>query len=315
MSGRFAFVLKRIALSIPLLLGVVLLVFLLLQVTPGDPARVVAGLRASDEQVAEVREGLGLERPVMVQYVDYVTDVARGDLGFSYKSRQPVADMISSRLPISGWLLAVGVAFSLLLAIPLGVWSALRRDRIDDHAIRGVSLLGIAMPSFWVGLMLILLVALPTGWFPVGGAGRGLGGFLRSMVLPGLTLGLVMAPLQIRSLRSSVIGVLDSDYVATGRALGASGFTLVRRFVLRNAVSSMVTILAIEISFVLFSLVVVEATFALPGVGEGMVRAATQRDFPAVQGYTLVFALVVVGVYLLADVVNSLLDPRVEVTS
>ncbi len=311
--GRYSFVLKRLLISVPLLMAVVFLVFLLLKVTPGDPARVVAGLRASEEDVAEVRNELGLDDPVVVQYVTYMGDVARGDFGYSFKSRQPVTTLIKDRLEPSLWLVAGGLVVSVVFAIPLANWAAARRDGIADQLIRGASLLGIAMPSFWVGLMLIILVALPTGWFPTGGFGDSAAEHLHHIVLPAVTLGISLAPVQIRSLRSSAIRVLESDYVQLGRSIGATGTALMRRFVLRNTVSSMVTIVAIETSFVLFGMVIIETTFSIPGLGQGMVLAASQRDFPAIQGYTLLFAIVVVAVYLVADVINAMIDPRVEI--
>ena len=311
--GRYSFVLKRLLISVPLLMAVVFLVFLLLKVTPGDPARVVAGLRASEEDVAEVRNELGLDDPVVVQYVTYMGDVARGDFGYSFKSRQPVTTLIKDRLEPSLWLVAGGLVVSVVFAIPLANWAAARRDGIADQLIRGASLLGIAMPSFWVGLMLIILVALPTGWFPTGGFGDSAAEHLHHIVLPAVTLGISLAPVQIRSLRSSAIRVLESDYVQLGRSIGATGTALMRRFVLRNTVSSMVTIVAIETSFLLFGMVIIETTFSIPGLGQGMVLAASQRDFPAIQGYTLLFAIVVVAVYLVADVINAMIDPRVEI--
>ena len=311
--GRYSFVLKRLLISVPLLMAVVFLVFLLLKVTPGDPARVVAGLRASEEDVAEVRNELGLDDPVVVQYVTYMGDVARGDFGYSFKSRQPVTTLIKDRLEPSLWLVAGGLVISVVFAIPLANWAAARRDGIADQLIRGASLLGIAMPSFWVGLMLIILVALPTGWFPTGGFGDSAAEHLHHIVLPAVTLGISLAPVQIRSLRSSAIRVLESDYVQLGRSIGATGTALMRRFVLRNTVSSMVTIVAIETSFLLFGMVIIETTFGIPGLGQGMVLAASQRDFPAIQGYTLLFAIVVVAVYLVADVINAMIDPRVEI--
>ncbi|MXW35074.1 MAG: ABC transporter permease [Acidimicrobiaceae bacterium] len=312
--GRYSFVLKRLLISVPLLLGVVFLVFLLLKITPGDPARVVAGLRASEEAVDQVRDELGLNDPVIVQYATYVGDVARGDFGYSFKSRQPVTTLIKDRLEPSLWLVAGGLAVSIAASIPLANWAAARRDGLADQVIRGVSLLGVTMPAFWVGLMLIILVALPTGWFPTGGFGDTAGEHLHHIVLPAATLGISLAPIQIRSLRASTIRVLDSDYVQLGRSIGAHGSSLVRWFVLRNTVSSTVTIIAIETSFLLFGMVVIETTFSLPGLGQGMVLAASQRDFPAIQGYTLLFALIVVAVYLLADVINAMLDPRVEIS-
>lgn len=312
--GRYSFVGRRLLISVPLLAGVVLLVFLLLKVTPGDPARVVAGLRASDEDVAAVRAELGLDDPVIVQYGTYLGNVARGDFGYSFKSRQPVTELIHQRLEPSLWLVVGGLAFSTAAAIPLANLAAARRDRLADQIVRGASLLGITMPPFWVGLMLIILVALPTGWFPTGGFGDTAAEHLHHIVLPAATLGISLAPVQIRSLRSSAIRVLDSDYVQLGRSMGTTGVRLVRHFVLRNTVSSMVTIVAIETSFLLFGMVIIETTFSIPGLGQGMVLAASQRDFPAIQGYTLLFALIVMGVYLVADIVNAVIDPRVEIS-
>ena len=312
--GRYGFVAKRLVVSIPLLMGVVFLVFLLLKVTPGDPARVVAGLRASDADVAEVRAKLGLDDSAVVQYGNYLGGVVRGDFGYSFKSRQPVTSLIGDRLEPSVWLLVGGLLVSLLIAVPLGIWASYSRDGLADQLIRGFSLLGVTLPAFWVGLMLIILVALPTGWFPTGGFGDGTVSHLHHMTLPSVTLGISMAPVLIRSLRSSTNRVLESDYVQLGRSIGSSGAGLIRRFVVRNTVSSMITLLAIETSFMLFGMLVIETTFSIPGLGQGMVLAASQRDFPAIQGYTLLFAIVVVAVYLVTDVVNTMIDPRVEVS-
>lgn len=313
--GRFQFVLKRLVLTIPLLFGVVLLVFLVLQVTPGDPARLIVGLRASEEELQEVRAKLGLHDPVLTQYVRYVGGVLGGDLGYSYKSRTAVTALIAERLPVTIWLLAFGLAFALLISIPAAIVSALRRDGPVDHVVRGAGLVGLTMPSFWVGILLIVTIALPTGLFPVGGFGETVPEHLRSIVLPALTLAIAIAPIQIRSLRASIIAVLTSDYVTTGRSLGVSGSRLMQRFVLRNAAPPTIAIVALDIGFLLFGAVVVETTFALPGVGQGLVLAARQRDLPAIQGYTLLFALIVVAVFLLADILTAMLDPRVEIES
>ena len=190
--------------------------------------------------------------------------------------------------------------------------SALRPDGVIDHVVRGVSLFGLTMPPFWVGIMLILLIAIPTGWFPVGGYGQTAAEHARSLVLPCLTLGIAIAPLVVRSLRASMISVLNSDYVAAARCAGLSGGPLIFRFAIRNAISPAVTILAAQVGFLLFGSVLIENTFDLPGLGQQMGAAVTYRDFPVIQGITLVFAVTVVLVYLLADVVLALLDPRVE---
>lgn len=313
--GRFRFVLKRLVLTVPLLFGIVLLVFLILQVTPGDPARQIVGLRASEQELQEVRDKLGLNDPVLVQYVRYVGGVVSGDLGYSYKSRQSVATLIGQRLPVTLWLLGFGVAFSLVLSVPLAIVSAVRQGRVADHLVRAGGLVGLTMPSFWVGIILILTIALPTGLFPVGGFGETIPEHLRSIVLPALTLAIAIAPIQLRSLRASIISVLGAEYVTTGRSLGIPADRLMRRFVLKNAAPPTIAILALGVGFLLFGAVVIETTFNLPGVGQGLVLAARQRDIPLIQGYTLLFALLVVVVYLLADIVTALLDPRVEIES
>ena len=169
--GRFGFVAKRLLQTIPMLVGIVFVVFLLLKLTPGDPARNVAGLRASQEVLAQVRHELGTDRPVWVQYANYLGNVAHGNLGYSYKSREPVAAMIGGRIEVTAWLLATAIVMATIIAIPVAVLGALRRDRLIDHAIRVGGLLALSMPSFWVGVLLLLVVALPTGWFPVGGFG------------------------------------------------------------------------------------------------------------------------------------------------
>ena len=311
--GRFKFVLKRLLFSIPLLLGIVLIVFLILEVTPGDPVRQIVGLRASEERLDEVRTELGLDDPAWVQYARYLKGVVGGDLGFSYKSRQPVASLIAERIPVTVWLLGFGLLFSLLLSIPLGITSALRQNRPIDHVIRGVGLVGLTMPSFWVGIILILLVALPTGFFPVGGFGETTAEHLHSIILPAVTLAIGVAPIQIRAIRASVIGVLGSEYISTARSMGVPPRRLMRRFVVRNAAPPVIAILALDIGFLLFGAVVIETTFALPGIGQGLVLAARGRDIPSIQGYTLLFAIIVVAVYLIADVLTAIVDPRVEI--
>jgi peptide/nickel transport system permease protein len=306
-------VLKRLLQAIPMLFGIVLVVFMVLQVTPGDPARQIVGLRASEAELEEAREELGLNDAVIVQYGRYVGNVLQGDLGYSYKSRKPVASIIGERIEVTIWLLGSGVLLTLLISVPLAVISALRKDRPIDHAIRGLGLLGMSMPAFWTGVILLLLVALRTGWFPAGGFGETFAEKLHSIVLPAVTLAIGSSPFIIRGLRASLISVLESDYVSTARSIGVAGNRLVRRFVLRNAAGPGVTLVAIDIGYLLFGAVVIETTFALPGVGQGLVLAARSRDLPSVQGLTLLFSLVVVAVYLLADVITAILDARVEI--
>jgi len=214
---------------------------------------------------------------------------------------------------VTAWLLIAGVLLTVLISVPLGVISALRKDRPTDHIIRGLGLVGLSMPAFWTGVILLLLVALRFDFFPPGGFGESTYDHFRSILLPALTLAIASAPFIIRGLRAAMISVMESEYISTARSVGVSGGRLVRRFVLRNAAGPGVTLVALEIGYLLFGAVVIETTFALPGVGQGIVIAARGRDLPTVQGYTLLFALIVVAVYLLSDIIMAILDPRVEI--
>ena len=313
--GRFKFVARRLAVTVPLLLAVVLLVFLILAVTPGDPARQIVGLRASAAELARVRVELGLDDPLASQYLRYLGGLLQDDLGFSYKARQPVTQIVGERLPVTAWLLGMGATLAVVIAIPLAIGSALRQRGRLDRAVQVFGLLALTMPSFWVGIVLIRTVAMPTGWFPVGGFGDTTAEHLRSIILPALTLAIGVIPLLVRSLRASILEVLGSDHVTTARAMGLPSRTVMRRFVLRNASAPTISVLSLNLGYLLFGAVVIEATFALPGIGQGLVLAARSRDLPAIQGYALLFGVAVVAVYLLADIVIAALDPRVEIDS
>lgn len=315
MGGRYAFVLRRIAYAVPLIIIVVLLVFLILKITPGDPARLVVGLRASPAELDDARRQLGLDQPAIVQFLHYLGNVVTGDFGFSFKSQQPVTEIIAQRLPVTLWLLGFGALVSVIISVPVATLAARKPDGVIDHLARGAGLVLFAMPSFWTGIILILLIALPTGWFPVGGFGYTPLEHLRSIVLPAITLAVSMAPLQVRSFRASLLEVRSSEYITSARALGVGPVRVMSRFVLRNAAPPTVAVLALNVGYMLFGAVVIETTFALPGIGEGIVLASQQRDIPLIQGYTILFAVAVVLVYLIADVAEAILDPRVKVDS
>jgi len=311
--GRYGFITKRLLGLIPLLLGVLLLVFVLQHIAPGDPARLILGARASEEEVQQLRDELGLNDPVVVQYFRYVGRVAHGDLGRSLRTKQPVTSVVKEKLPVTIWLLVVGALFSLTIAVPISILVSLRPEGWLDHSTRTISLFGLTMPPFWVGIMLLLFIALPTGWFPIAGFGNTFAEHVQSIILPALTLAIALAPVQIRSLRAAMIEVNNSEFVTTARSLGIRGGRLVRKYIVPNAVLPMITLLAVQMGFMLFGAVVIEATFSLPGLGQAMVSAVTTRDFPLVQGITIVFALIVVGVHLGADIAFTVIDPRVEI--
>jgi peptide/nickel transport system permease protein len=310
--SRSAFIVRRLVQTIPLLLGVLLLAFVLLQVAPGDPARTVAGQRASPEELDRVRAELGLDDPLPAQYLNYVADTIRGDLGTAIRKKIPVTEVIVDALPVTLALIGLGAILSLLLAVPLAHWAASGRDRAPDHAVRGFSLLTLTMPTFFVGILLLVFIALPTGWFPVSGYGDSFTDHLRALVLPSVTIAIALAPLLVRSMRSEFIGILNSDYVAMARASGIGGRRMLFRHQLPNAVLPTITLLAVSVGYLLFGIVVVEVTFGLPGLGSEMANAVDGRDYPVIQGITLVFALIVVLTSVAADILYTLIDPRVE---
>ena len=312
MSGRSRYLVRRVAGLVPLLLGVLFVVFSLLQITPGDPARTIAGPRATEEQLAEIRTELGLDRPFLEQYVNYVVDAVRGDLGTSIRSGLPVSEAISSGLPLSLMLILFGSGLAMLIATPLAWWSASRRDRFADHAIRGYSTVTLTVPMFWTGILLLTAVALPTGWFPVSGYGGTLAERARALVLPSVTIAIAQAPLLLRGLRAEFMRIQESDYIAVATASGVTGLRRLLRHELPNALVPAVSLLAISVPYMLFGVVVVETTFGLPGIGKTVTTAVDQKDFPIVQGITLIFALTTVTTYLIADIAYTLIDPRVE---
>jgi peptide/nickel transport system permease protein len=311
---RFGFLVRRAAQAVPLLVVVLFVVFVLVRLVPGDPGRALLGLRATPAAVAEIDHQLGLDQALLPGFVDYVGRIAHGDLGRSVRGDQSVTSLIGERLPVTLWLLVGATLLSLLFSVPLAALSALRRDRLADHVVRGVGIVGLTLPQFWVGLLLVSFVALGTGWFPVGGYGTGVGGHFKAMVLPALTLAIGLAPIQIRALRSALIDVLGSEYVSAGRAVGIADRRLLLRHVIPNALPSVVTILSLQVSLMLFGAVVVEKTFALPGLGQALLEAVSQRDYAVVQGITLISALIVIAANLLADAVYVALDPRIELS-
>jgi peptide/nickel transport system permease protein len=306
------YVLRRLVHLLPVAFGITLVVFFMIHLVPGDPARTLLGTRATDEGVAALRAALGLDQPLWTQYLQFLGRLLRGNLGDSLFYKAPVNDLVLERLPSTLWLLVAATVISVLISVPLAVLAASRRGTAIDQAIRGVPLVGLGMPAFWVGIILILLLSLKAGLFPVSGFGTTFLEHLHSIVLPGLTVALALTPILIRSLRTSMIGVLDSDYVVTANAKGLSHGRVIVSHTLRNAAVSSVTVLGVNIAYLVGSTLVVERVFALPGLGTLMLDAIFNRDFAVVQGVTLAFAVMVVVINLLTDVAHAALDPRVQ---
>jgi peptide/nickel transport system permease protein len=310
---RFAYILRRLLQVVPVALGVTFLTFLLVHLLPGDPAGAVLGNRATPQLVAQLHAKWGLDRSLPEQYWLYVQRLAHGDLGDSLLYGDTVRSMIAQRAPVTLWLLVYSTVLAMLIAVPLATVAARRKDGVVDQIVRAVPIVGLGMPAFWLGIMLILLLAADV-WtiFPVGGYGDGVTGHLVSMFLPALTVAIGTVPLLIRSLRASLLGVLESDYITTARAKGVPERRVLIHHALRNGIMPMITVLGINLGFLIGNTVVIEKVFALPGVGAMIFDGIQQRDFSVVQGVTLVLAAVVVLVNITIDVIYSLLDPRVR---
>lgn len=311
-SNRFTFVGKRLLQTIPLLFVVLLAVFSMLKLVPGDPARQVAGPRASEKQINQIRDQLGLNDPVPTQFLHYLSRIAHGDFGMTSNGALHVSDVIRANAPVTALVLTITIVFTALIAVPLAVWASRRPDGVIDRGLQVLATFGVGIPAFWMGIVLLAVVALPTGLFPTGGWGDTPAAQIRASILPALTLSISVAPILFASLRSGIIEVKRSDYYNAARAAGIEGSLLVRRFVLRNAAVPPIALLAALTTILLSGVVVVESTFGLPGLGLTLVQGAKQRDFNVVQGLTLLFTLGVVAVNLLGDMLIALVDPRVE---
>lgn len=303
---------RRLLLLVPVVLGVVTLTFLLMHITPGDPAIAYLGVKAGPEALDALRRSWGLDQPLWRQYLGFMGGVLRGDFGVSMYFKAPVTELIATRLPVTLLLMSLSTVFIVVIGVPLAVLAAVRRDGWADAAIQLGASVGLGMPQFWVGTMLVLFLSLKAGLFPVAGYGTGPGQHLLSLVLPSLTVAVATVPLIMRSLRASMIEALDSEFVAFGRAKGLRPRTVLVQYGLRNGCISAVTILGINIGGMVGGTLVVENVFGLPGLGQLMMQGILNRDFPVVQGTTLVFAAVVVLVYLATDVSYRFLDPRVR---
>jgi ABC-type dipeptide/oligopeptide/nickel transport system permease component len=304
---------RRFLQTIPVLFGITLISFFMLRLIPGDPAAQMLGTRAgTEENIARVRHQLGLDQPLIVQYLRFLEGIVRGDLGDSFFYKQPVLSLVAERVPVTIGLVLYASLISLVLTFPMALLAALKKDRPVDHAIRAIFLVTLGMPSFWVALMLMLVFSIRLGIFPISGKGHNLIENLRFLFLPAFTISVAMAPMLIRALRGSLIDVLQAPHVDFARAKGLPYRVVLIKHVLRNSLISTVTILGVNMGWLIGGTVVVETVFAVPGLGSLMINAIFARDYPMVQAITLVYALLVVGINFLTDISYSLLDPRVS---
>jgi len=308
------YIAKRLLLTVPVAVGITLAVFLLVRLIPGDPARVVLGIHATPDLLLAVRTRLGLDRSVGVQYLIYVRHLLQGDFGESYFFGEPIRDLVLTRAGPTLLLMAYSTVLTLLLALPTGLLAATRRDRAADHFVRIVATVGVGLPSYWTGFVLILAFSVLLPIFPVAGYGDTWGQRLLSLFLPSLTIALNIAPLVMRSLRSSLGEVLAAGYIDTARAKGLPGRTVLLKHTLRVAMLPALNVLGLNIGFLVGNTVIVENVFAVPGLGQLMITSISSRDYPTIQAVTLLFGVIVVLIYLLTDLVQIMLDPRVRRT-
>jgi len=310
--GRMSFVFQRLALLVPTAIGVTIITFFMVHLIPGDPAVTVLGEHATPQTVALLHHQWGLDKPLAEQYWLFIDRLVHGDLGQSLYYTVPVWGLITSRLPATLWLLCYAAVIAIVISVPLAVLAASRKDAVRDHVVRVVPLLGLGLPAFWFGLILQTWLGTKLRLFPVTGYGQGFIGHVHTMFLPSLTVAIALCPVLIRSLRASMLNVLGADFITTARAKGVPAPRLLVRHVLRNAVIPAVTVLGINIGYLIGGTLIVEQVFAVPGIGSLMIGGILQRDFPVVQGVALVFGVLVVLVNLLTDVAYAALDPRVR---
>jgi peptide/nickel transport system permease protein len=314
MLRRMQFIPGRLLQTIPVVFGVTLVVFFLGHLLPGDPAVAILGEHSTPARVAALREQLGLNLPLWTQYGQFLLHIVQGNLGQSLIYQVPVASLVLQAVPVTLSLLLYALIISLAISIPLAGLAAAKPGGAWDYVARGYTLLGQGMPKFWVGIMFLLLLAVRLQAFPVGGYGITLLDHIYYLFLPALTMGIAMSPTIVRSLRSSTIDVLGSEYIATARSKGSSGTVLFRQHALRNAVIPTVSIIGVHLGYLVGGSIVIEKVFALPGLGSLMLNAIFSRDFPTIQAVSLMVALFVVAVGILTDIIYTLLNPRINLS-
>lgn len=308
------YVLRRLLVTVPVLLGVSVLAFAIMHVVPGDPVRLIAGPDAPEEVVQQIRVELGLERPLHAQYLSFLTRALQGDLGRSLRSRAPVVDEVLNRFPATLELTTVSMVVAVLVGVPLGLISAVRRASWVDYTAMAVSLSTLSMPVFWLAIVAIWIFSLQLGWFPVSGRGGPVWEWdgLRHIVLPALTLATTSIAIIGRLTRSGMLEVLGREFIVTARAKGVAEPLVVGKHALKNALIPVVTVVGLQYGFLLGGAVVTETIFAWPGVGRLAMTSILQRDYPVVQGCVLLVAVLFVLINLTVDLLYAWLDPRIR---
>jgi peptide/nickel transport system permease protein len=311
------FLARRLAYSLIVLIGVLIVVFALVQLVPGDPVRIALGTRYSPEAYQALRAASGLDRPLVTQFFSYVGSAFTGDLGVSFRNGDPVVEILLDRLPATVSLAVFGIVIALLIALPAGIWSALHEGKFSDAVVRVTSQFGVSIPDFWMGILLIALFATTLGWLPTSGY-RPLfddpGGWFRHLILPGLVVGLVAAAILTRYVRSAVLEVAAMGYVRTARSKGLSPMVVTFRHTVRNALVPILTITGIQLATILGGVIVVEVVFAWPGLGRLVYNSVAARDYPVIQGAVLLMAVLFLAINLVVDLLYAVVDPRIRLS-
>ena len=303
----YKFILKRLFMLIPIIIGVTFLVYFILSFSPGDPVAIILGVEATEEAIKEVREQLGLDKPVIVQYLMYMSKLVRGDMGQSYAKSRDVAKEIITAFPPTIKLTFWGMLVAISIAIPIGIISATKQYSIVDNVCMVVALLGVSMPSFWLGLLLILTFSLNLGWLPSGGVAS-----WKSFILPSISLGTSSAAIVTRMTRSSMLDVIRQDYIRTAKAKGVDNGTVIRKHALRNALIPVVTIVGMQVGGMLGGSVLTETVFSIPGVGRLLVDGIKTKDTPMVLGCLITTTICFSVINLFVDVLYGFIDPRIK---
>ena len=309
------YILRRLAATVPVMLIVAVFVFLMLRLTPGDPAAVIAGDNANADQVAAIREQLGLNQPLITQFFIWFGNMLRGDFGESFFFKKTVAELIASRIEPTLALSLATITLAVAIAVPLGVLAAYRHGTLVDKIVMGFSVLGFSVPVFVIGYCLIYLFAIKLNWLPVQGYQRiadGFGGFLLRLILPALTLSVIYIALIARMTRTSVLDVMGEDYIRTARAKGQVEIKVLFKHALKNAAVPIVTVIGLGVALLIGGVVVTESVFTIPGLGRLTVDAVLARDYPTIQAVILLFSFVYVLINLLVDLAYTLFDPRIR---
>jgi peptide/nickel transport system permease protein len=311
-NARSRYLLSRTAQSFVVVIGVTIVAFFLLRLVPGSAVQVILGVHYTPARARLLNRELGLNRSVWSQYLLFIGHLLHGNLGRSIYYQQSVWSLIFARLPVTLWLVVYSTVLALVISLPLAVISALRRNGVADQSMRLGFMLIFAMPPFWIGLILTLIFGIDLGWFPVAGYGSGFLQHLQYLFLPSLTIAVGFAAILIRTLRNSIIAVLGAEYVETARAKGLTRARILNRHVLRNAMVPAISVIGVNLAFLIGGTVIIENVFALPGLGSLLAASITNRDLSVVQGIVLFFGIFVVVVNLATDLLYALLDPRVS---